>query len=142
MQEIPLRSVPMVVTDQANVGTLEAVNFVTKSSRVANSYRNSGMYSEYSNTLRQEVSVSQQEMDTGYGFHRGGYHLGTSHGSTFGRYTHSSHARNANAQHMFEGMALPDDFLEDYYLQVLHVPQSPASYNAVYVFYKLKSDEP
>ena len=132
----------MHVTDQTNGGTLESGDIVAKSDRVANSYRNSGMYSEYRSARRQEVSGSQQVMEPGYRFHRGGYHLGTSHGSTFGRYTHSSHARNANAQHMSEGMALPDDFLEDYYLQVLHVPQSPASYNAVYVFYKLKSDEP
>ncbi|XP_045061748.1 uncharacterized protein LOC121532962 [Coregonus clupeaformis] len=142
---MPLLSVPTTGTDgRAALGTLgsesiQAANIATKSSRnTTNTIRQtSGVSSEDMHTLRREQSHRPMGMEMGYTYglqNCGSFEasMGLGSNTMLSRYaTHTSHVK----QDIYEDIALPCDFLDDYYSQkVACASQNPPLKDSMLVY--------
>ena len=106
---MPLQSIPVMLAKQTKVETAAAPNFSSAPSRFTETHQATS-YHESSQKF-QETSQSLTEFDNSYFLSRGSFNQG----SAAYRQTHGTQHITA----LYDEIALPDTFLEQYYTQVL-----------------------
>ncbi|XP_044055451.1 uncharacterized protein LOC122877664 isoform X2 [Siniperca chuatsi] len=110
-KEVPLQSVPMILGTQKKVEMAPALNFNTIPSKITETHQATTIYDESVQKF-QETGQSLMEVDNAYRFSIESFNHGN-RSATFSRQT-------LGVQHMtamYEDIALPDAFLNDYYSQ-------------------------
>lgn len=92
------------------VSAVNVANVATKSSMGLLGQSSRSFYGEAGGTFGQEMMGEMQETDYQYGFHQNTFSSGRGQGF------YTSHTNVT--QDIFEGIALQDDILHDYYSQV------------------------
>lgn len=110
---MPLHSANITMGTQKKVEAAPAPNFNTSPSKITETHQRTTVYDESVQRF-QETNQSMMEVDNAYRFSRESYNHGNI-SAAFGRQTHGVQHKTA----LYEDIALPDDFLSDYYSQVL-----------------------
>ncbi|XP_071342908.1 uncharacterized protein [Trachinotus anak] len=109
-KEVPLQSVPVMLSNQKKVETAPAPNINSIPSNITETHRMSTLYNESVQKF-QQTRQSLMEADNTYRFSMETFNHGDA--AQFSRQRHGFQ----NTRVLYEDMALPDAFLNDYYSQ-------------------------
>ncbi|XP_068175324.1 desmoglein-2.1-like [Antennarius striatus] len=110
-KELPLQSIPIMFGNQKNVEMGAAANFKTVSSNINEAHQGASVYNGSVQKFR-ETSQSLMETDNNYRFSRESFIYGNA-GGLVNRLTLGAQ----RATDIYDDMALPDSFLNEYYSQ-------------------------
>lgn len=110
---MPLQGVPVLLGTQKKVEAAAAPNFESNLSKITETHQTATFYNESVQKF-QETSQSLMEVDNSYRFSRDTFNQGNESALQFSR----QRLGVQNTAALYEDIALPDVFLNDYYSQV------------------------